>query len=92
MGLFGGDDGSPDTDRTNALLEEQMRQNQFEIAQKRQDLYEQKIEALRAQGGQTWVADRTPKTPMGVNNNPGGGGVQMPSGLQWQWPPFGRGQ
>jgi len=58
MGLFGGGD-QPDN-QANELIEEQMRDNEIQIEQKRRSLYQTRLDVIKAQGAQQWT---TPVTP-----------------------------
>lgn len=53
MGFFGGDN-EPDN-RANDLIEQQMRENDIEIEQKRRSLVQTRLEVIKAQGSQQWV-------------------------------------
>lgn len=63
MGLFGGDDDP--NQRTNDLMEQQIRENQAELEAKRQNLYREKLDIIKGQGAQTWQADRNQGADMG---------------------------
>jgi len=67
MGFFGGDN---DNSRTSDIAEEQFRQNQAQLEQKRQNLYKTRLDIIKGQGGQNWTADRSPRLP--VEKHPGG--------------------
>lgn len=61
MGLFGGDgnsgaqSGPSETDR---LIDAQFRQNQADIEQKKKDIYSQRLDIIKSQGGQNWTPKR----------------------------------
>jgi hypothetical protein len=55
MGFFrgGGNSGSQRSE-TDALIDQQFKQNQAEIEQKRKRLYEERLDIIKSQGGQVW--------------------------------------
>jgi hypothetical protein len=57
MGLFGGGDDEPS--RGEQLAQQQMELNQQELESKRAKLYQEKLDIIKGQGGQTWQADRS---------------------------------
>ena len=52
MGFLGGDNG---TDEQTALMNQQIEENQAELEEKRDALYQQRLEIIRGQGGQSWT-------------------------------------
>jgi hypothetical protein len=58
MGLFGDDSQDPARSQSNALIDQQFRQNQAEIEQKKRDLYSQRLDIIKSQGGQVWTPTR----------------------------------
>jgi hypothetical protein len=62
MGFFGGggNSGAQDTAQaeSNALIDQQFKQNQAEIEQKKRDLYSQRLDIIKSQGGQVWTPKR----------------------------------
>lgn len=62
MGFFGGggNSGAQDTAQaqSNALIDRQFNQNQAEIEQKKRDLYTQRLDIIKSQGGQVWTPKR----------------------------------
>ena len=79
MGLFDSDDdGSEAQDRSNQLANEQIQMNQAELERKRQNLYDERLDIIKGQGGQSWVPDRTSSSQKGSNNgNPLSGGYRI---------------
>lgn len=82
MGLFdSGNNANDAADRSNQLMEQQLRQNQAELEQKRQSLYRERLDIIKSQGAQQFIADRSsPVAPMSGAprpkfdpNNPFGG-------------------
>lgn len=61
MGFFGGDGNSGAQDSrsaSDALIEQQFKQNQAEIEQKRKGLYQERLDIIKSQGGQVWKPKR----------------------------------
>lgn len=62
MGFFsgGGNSGGQDTQRnaSDALIDQQFKQNQSEIEQKRKSLYQERLDIIKSQGGQVWTPKR----------------------------------
>lgn len=60
MGLFGGHNksGSQQQSESDRLIEEQFNQNQAEMERKRKSLYEERLDIIKSQGGQTWTPRR----------------------------------
>lgn len=62
MGFFagGGNSGAQDAERnaSNALIDQQFRQNQAEIETKKKDLYQQRLDIIKSQGTQSWTPKR----------------------------------
>lgn len=62
MGFFGGggNSGGQDSGRSESdrLIDEQIKQNKAEIEQKRKGLYQQRLDIIKAQGGQIWEPKR----------------------------------
>ena len=62
MGFFagGGNSGAQDAERnaSNALIDQQFRQNQAEIETKKKDLYQQRLDIIKSQGNQSWTPKR----------------------------------
>jgi hypothetical protein len=62
MGFFGGDgnSGAQDTQRnaSDALIDQQFKQNQAEIEQKKKSLYQERLDIIKSQGGQVWKPKR----------------------------------
>lgn len=62
MGFFGGggNSGAQDTAQaqSNALIDQQFKTNQAEIEQKKRDLYTQRLDIIKSQGGQQWTPKR----------------------------------
>lgn len=52
MGLFGG--GNEEQSKNDELLEKQYNENQREIAQKKKALYDERLDIIKSQGGQSW--------------------------------------
>lgn len=61
MGLFGGDQQPSKSDE---LIERQYKENQKEIAQKKKALYDERLDIIKSQGGQSWTPKKDePKKP-----------------------------
>ena len=62
MGFFGGggNSGGQDTAQaqSNALIDKQFQTNQAEIEAKKKSLYQERLDIIKSQGGQTWTAKR----------------------------------
>lgn len=57
MGLFGGGNaGQPS--KNDEIIQKQFNQNQQEIAQKKKALYNERLDIIKSQGGQTWTPKR----------------------------------
>jgi len=85
MGFFGGDN-EPDN-RANDLIEQQMRENDIEIEQKRRSLVQTRMEVIKAQGAQQWETppnfsgvQPAPTTKTGYSGNGGGWGAMISEG------------
>ncbi len=61
MGLFGGSDDDTN-DRAQALQEEQIETNRAELENKRQSLFQTRLDIIKSQGAQQW-------TPNPLNNS-----------------------
>lgn len=62
MGFFGGGGNSGNQDaqnQANALVDQQFKQNQSEIEEKKRNLYQQRLDIIKGQSGQIWKPDRT---------------------------------
>lgn len=70
MGLFGGDD---EPSRSEQLADQQIKQNQAELESKRQNLYTERLDIIKSQGGQSWTPSVTSASSSG-NKNPQGSG------------------
>jgi hypothetical protein len=53
MGLFSSGDNDS-ADRANALVEQQMAENEIQIEQKRRDLVQTRLQVIKSQGAQNW--------------------------------------
>lgn len=53
MGLFSGADDPNNS--ANDLIEQQMRENEIQIEEKRRNLYQTRLDVIKAQGAQTWT-------------------------------------
>ncbi len=69
MGFFGGDDSDAPS-RSEQLAEQQIRQNQAELENKRRNLYDARLDIIKSQGGQTW----TPTVKSASSSSGGGQG------------------
>jgi hypothetical protein len=61
MGMFGdSNSGEQDAARaeTDALINQQFKQNQAEIQQKKSELFNQRLDIIKSQGGQVWKPKR----------------------------------
>lgn len=58
MGFFGsgGNSGAQDTGRaqSDALIDQQFKQNQAESEEKRKTLYQERLDIIKSQGNQSW--------------------------------------
>lgn len=57
MGFFGGGGNSGASDaqrRSDELINQQFRQNQAEIETKKKNLYQERLDIIKSQGGQVW--------------------------------------
>jgi hypothetical protein len=61
MGIFGGDDSG--NSAGNSAIDEQIARNDRELEQKRQSLYTQRIDIIKAQGGQNWTPEKPSTLP-----------------------------
>lgn len=60
MGLFGGgNSGAQGQSAGDALIEQQFKQNQAEIEQKKKDIYAERLGIIKSQAGQSWTPDRS---------------------------------
>lgn len=82
MGFFGGDN-EPDS-RSNDLIDKQMADNEVEIEQKRRNLYNTRLQVIKAQGALDWSGkpNATGQQPLsagrtGYAGNGGGWGAAM---------------
>lgn len=73
MGFFGG--GGDPNEKTNDLLEQQIKENQAELEAKRRHLFEERLDIIKGQGAQTWSPDRNKGTSMGAAA-PGAGAMR----------------
>jgi hypothetical protein len=58
MGLFGGGGSQQQTSASDEIIQKQYYQNQRELAQKRKALYQERLDIIKSQGGQTWTPKR----------------------------------
>ncbi len=62
MGIFGrdGNSGGQESPDNNAseLISQQFKQNQAEIEAKKKSLYEERLNIIKSQGGQSWHPKR----------------------------------
>ncbi len=62
MGFFGGggNSGAQDSGRTESdmLIEQQFKQNQADIQEKKQSLYQERLDIIKSQGKQVWTPKR----------------------------------
>ncbi len=62
MGFFGGggNSGAQDTQRaqSDALVDQQFKQNQADIETKKRNLYQERLDIIKSQGGQNWTPKR----------------------------------
>lgn len=58
MGLFGGSSTQSQTSASDEIIQKQYYQNQRELAQKRKALYQERLDIIKSQGGQTWTPKR----------------------------------
>jgi len=54
MGFFGNGGNSGAQSTSDALITNQFRQNQAEIEKKKKDLYQERLDIIKSQGGQSW--------------------------------------
>ncbi len=60
MGLFGGgNSGAQGQTPSDMLIEQQFQRNQAETEQKKKDIYAERLNIIKSQGGQTWTPDRS---------------------------------
>lgn len=61
MGLFGGggNSGAQQPSETDLLIEQQFKQNQAEMENKRKSLYQERLDIIKSQGGQVWTPRRS---------------------------------
>lgn len=57
MGFFGSDNDEPS--RAEELAQQQIELNQAELEQKRQHLYQTRLDIIKGQGAQTFTPDRS---------------------------------
>lgn len=61
MGLFSdGNSGAQEPSETDKLIQKQYAENQAEIERKKKDLYQQRLDIIKGQGGQSWTPNREP--------------------------------
>ncbi len=71
MGIFSVDAQAPDG---SDAMQQQIAMNQAELENKRQNLYKQRLDIIKSQGGQSFVPDRNASgNSAGGNNSPLGG-------------------
>jgi hypothetical protein len=59
MGFFGGGgNGGGQRSESDGLIDQQFKQNQAELEQKRKNLYQERLDIIKGQGGQTWTPKR----------------------------------
>lgn len=62
MGFFGGggNSGAQDSERSesDALIDQQFKQNQADIETKKRSLYQERLDIIKSQGGQQWTPKR----------------------------------
>lgn len=58
MGLFGGDSDDNTPSRGEQLAEEQINMNRQELENKRRNLYAERLDIIKSQGGQSWTPQR----------------------------------
>ncbi len=60
MGFFsgGGNSGAQQPSESDRLIEQQFKQNQAEMEQKRKSLYQERLDIIKSQGTQTWTPKR----------------------------------
>ena len=61
MGMFGdGNSGAQDAARaeSDAMINTTYKKNQAEIEQKKKDIYAQRLDIIKSQGGQNWTSKR----------------------------------
>lgn len=63
MGYFGsgGNSGAQDDARSesDALIDQTFKQNQVDIENKKRDIYAQRLDIIKGQGGQSWTPTKT---------------------------------
>jgi hypothetical protein len=59
MGFLGGDN---EPSRGEQLADEQLNMNKAELEAKKQSLFQTRLDIIKGQGGQSWVADKSPKS------------------------------
>jgi hypothetical protein len=75
MGFFGGDNDSQPS-QAEQLAEEQLQMNKAELENKKQSLYQTRLDIIKGQGGQTWTPDMNKRAP----TKAGGGKFPFPFG------------
>jgi hypothetical protein len=68
MGFFGGDDDQSESER---LMQEQIQQNKEELELKRKNLYEERLEIIKGQGGQSWTPTVSSASSSGTGKSSG---------------------
>lgn len=60
MGFFGGggNSGAQGQSASDAIIDQQFKQNQLEMEQKRKGLYQERLDIIKSQGGQVWTPKR----------------------------------
>lgn len=58
MGMFGGGGNSGAQNESNALVDQQFREHQADIEQKRRSLYQERLDIVKSQGTQNWAPDK----------------------------------
>lgn len=71
MGFFGGDNDndSPGQSHAEQLADQQLQMNKAELENKKQNLYDTRLDIIKGQGGESWVPDRNKRA-----RPPGGSG------------------
>ncbi len=58
MGFFGGGGNSGAQNESNQLIDQQFKQNQADIEERRRKLYADRLDIVHGQAGQTWKPKR----------------------------------
>jgi hypothetical protein len=78
MGFFGGDNDTDGQSHADMLADEQYQANQTELAAKKQNLYETRLDIIKGQGAEQWTPDRSRRAP-----TPGQGGGRPRNPFPW---------